>query len=89
MNKQGIKIVRIAMIAGLLASNSQMPAAGSPTDEDTTPVTQCDNLPVTASIEVFSNAQTDAVCKEMLRILEGVTVTDIRTFFESRLPPVC
>jgi hypothetical protein len=63
----------------LLAAISQT-AAERPGDEDRTPVTRCDDLPSKTSIEVFSKVETAAVCKEMLRILEGVTVTDLRNF---------
>ncbi len=76
-----MKIIRTALTAGLLlAAMSRMAAAGAAADEDRTPVMQCDNLPLTASIEVFTKTQTVAVCKEMLRVLEGVTISDLRSF---------
>jgi hypothetical protein len=47
---------------------------------DQTPITQCEELPSSASIEVFSRSETTAICREVLRILEGVTVDDLRSF---------
>ncbi|MFY9640502.1 MAG: hypothetical protein WA384_13890 [Rhodomicrobium sp.] len=48
--------------------------------ERKTPITKCENLPYSASIETFTNSQTTVVCREMLRVLEGVTVEDLKTF---------
>jgi hypothetical protein len=45
-----------------------------------TPITQCENLPPSTSIEVFSNLTTIAVCREVLGILEGVTIENLRDF---------
>jgi hypothetical protein len=49
-------------------------------DNDLTPIETCENLPKTASIEVFTPRETAATCKEMLRIMEGITIADIRSF---------
>src|ERR1700732_4661268 len=62
-----------------LATPATAWAAGIP-DEDQTPVEQCENLPASASIGQLRAAETLAVCSEMTRILEGVTIGDLRTF---------
>jgi hypothetical protein len=41
---------------------------------------QCDSLPSAASIEVFTQSQTTAVCVQMLRVLDGVMAEDIAEF---------
>lgn len=75
-----MKALATILAAGLLFATISQTAAESPGDEDRTPVTRCDDLPSNASIEVFSKAETSAVCAEMLRILEGVTVADLHNF---------
>jgi hypothetical protein len=55
------------------------PAPAKP-DQDTTPVTQCENLPPSVSIDVFSWSKTTKVCREMLRVLDGVRHQDITMF---------
>jgi hypothetical protein len=57
-------------------------AAGNP-DEDRTPIEQCDTLPASASIKLLTNAETRMVCEEMLRILDGIVVADLREFSEA------
>ena len=49
-------------------------------DEDLSPVRDCDALPDGSSIEVFTRSDTARVCRQLLRVLEGVTVADLRTF---------
>ncbi len=55
-------------------------AHAAETMPDKTPVTQCDSLPPSAAIEVFSRSDAIPVCRQVLRVLEGVTVDDLRTF---------
>ena len=62
-----------------LATPATAWAADNP-DEDRTPIAQCDTLPGSGSIELLTNAETRMVCEEMLRILNGVTVADLREF---------
>jgi len=59
-----------------------MPFAGCAAEAapDKTPVTQCDSLPPSAAIEVFSRSDAIALCRQVLRVLEGVSVDDVRTF---------
>lgn len=66
-----------AVLALAIGSGEQAKAQTLP---DQTPVTRCENLPPSASIEVFGSAETTAVCREMLKILEGVTARDLRNF---------
>jgi hypothetical protein len=74
----GMKILQaVALTVGTMVGAG----ANAQTAADKTPVTQCDELPYSASISVFSRAETTAVCREVLRILEGVTVVDLQ-FFE-------
>ena len=49
-------------------------------DTSAAEATQCDSLPPSASIEVFSNAQTREICRAMLRVLDGVRAEDISGF---------
>jgi hypothetical protein len=44
------------------------------------PVTQCDKLPPSASIQEFSSADTVPLCREVLRVLQGVTIEDLLSF---------
>jgi len=53
-------------------------AADAPPDK--TPVTQCDSLPPSAAIGVFGRSDTIPVCRQVLRVLEGVSVDDLLTF---------
>jgi hypothetical protein len=53
--------------------------------DEAAPIVECESLPQTASIEGFSNAKTRAVCQEMLSILNGVTMYDLRRFSEYSL----
>ena len=46
---------------------------------DLTPVTQCNKLPYSASF-VFTISDTALVCREVLKVLEGVTVADLILF---------
>jgi hypothetical protein len=55
-------------------------AHAAETAPDKTPVTQCDTLPPSAAIEVFSRSDAIPLCRQVLRVLEGVTVDDLRTF---------
>ncbi len=69
--------VTVAALAAALTSSATR--AADP-DEDRTPLADCDTLPASASIEVFTNAQTRTVCQELVRILEGATISDLRGF---------
>jgi hypothetical protein len=70
-------IISIAAIASVLPSS--VARAGDP-DHDRTPLAQCDDLPSSAAIEVFSSVQALAVCREMVRILDSATISDLRSF---------
>ena len=52
-------------------------------DDNHTPVSQCDHLPADAQISVLSTTATRGVCEAMLRILDGVTIADVRYFSEA------
>jgi hypothetical protein len=70
-----------ALIAGLLCASAAIAEdAGDLADADLTEVGQCDALPPKASIMVFSWRDTTVVCREMIRVLEGVTISDVRSF---------
>jgi len=68
------------VIAVFLLVAVSFAARAAETAADQTPVTQCDGLPLTVSIEVFSKSDTVSLCRQALRVLEGVTVDDLRTF---------
>ncbi len=68
------------LILGVVFLSAQIARAETPSDNDPTVVTDCDKLPPSASIEVFSWRQTAAVCQQMTKILQGVRIKDIRTF---------
>ena len=55
-------------------------AAGQDPDQDTTLVARCDGLPPSVSIPVMSWSETTNVCREMLRVLEGVRRQDVTNF---------
>jgi len=49
--------------------------------QDTTPVTQCDGLPSSLSLDnAFSWSQTANICRQMLRTLDGIRRKDIANF---------
>jgi hypothetical protein len=76
-NRKLLALSAVIVIAATAAS--AVMAAGNP-DEDRTPIARCDSLPASASIEVFTAAQTRTVCAEMLRTLEEATIADLRSF---------
>jgi len=47
---------------------------------DPTPVTQCDKLPYSATFKYFSISDTQTVCREMAKVLEGFTIGDLIDF---------
>jgi hypothetical protein len=51
-----------------------------PTDSDMTVVKECEALPRSVTIVVMSSSDTLKVCREMLRVLEGVRNKDITMF---------
>jgi hypothetical protein len=51
--------------------------ADSAADQDATPVTECESLPYSVSIQVMSSSDTMKVCREMARVLEGIRRKDI------------
>ena len=66
-SKLKIAIVLLAMMTTMAQTSVQERTS------DPTPVTQCNKLPLSASTAVFfSISDTAAVCREMLKVLEGV-----------------
>ncbi len=55
-------------------------AADSAAEHDLTPVVDCHGLPPSVSIQVISWSDTEKVCGEMTRVLEGVRRKDITNF---------
>lgn len=55
-------------------------ASDDPADKDPTPIENCANLPPSASIDVFSWRETEVVCKRILRVVDGLRISDIRYF---------
>ena len=70
-----MRIIAACTLAFFAAS-----AHAAETAPDQTPITQCDSLPPSAAIEVFSRSDAIPLCRQVLRVLEGVTVDDLRTF---------
>src|SRR5579862_6843954 len=68
--------LRLWLMVCVLATPTMSVAAETP---DTTAVKGCDNLPASASIEVSSWSDTAKICREMLKVLEGVTIHDLQT----------
>jgi hypothetical protein len=64
----------------LALSNVVAQAADADRDRDTTPVTKCEELPPSVSIEVMSPSDTTKICREMARVLEGIRHKDITSF---------
>jgi hypothetical protein len=80
MRQQGVSSL-IAYSSLLLCLIAILPAKYVKAQQaDQTPVSDCRSLPQSASIEVFSNSEAASVCREVLRIFEGVSANDIRTF---------
>ena len=77
-------LMKISIVFLLMA----MPFAAhaAETAPNKTPVTQCDSLPPSAAIEVFSRSDAIPLCRKVLRVLEGVTVDDLRTFENAAYP---
>jgi len=63
------------LFPALAALSLAFPVAARAADS----VTSCDHLPISDQIEVFSPRDTMAVCREMLRVMEGVSVDDLIT----------
>ena len=74
-----MKIVHAWLLVGLLTI-SALQAEAQNSSEDMSSVSSCDSLPQSASIEVFGPSDTKLVCREMLRILEGVKINDLQSF---------
>ena len=68
------------LATAFLLAAAPFAAHAAETAPDKTPVTQCDSLPPSAAIEVFSRSDAIPLCRQVLRVLEGVTVDDLRTF---------
>src|ERR1700722_19014387 len=88
-NKKTMKRKLLAAALALLMTSGAAAYADDAADRDTTPVTKCnpkirstdtEGLPPSVSIEVYSWSDTEKVCYEMLRVLEGVRNKDITRF---------
>jgi hypothetical protein len=73
------KLITAVLIfaAAIMASAGTIKAE---TASSQTPITQCENIPYEYQIEVFTREDTKSVCREMLKVLEGVTLEDLRMF---------
>jgi hypothetical protein len=71
-------LIAIAAAAAMVPAGAWAAIAAGEPDEDRTPIEQCNNLPASESIEEFTHAETQAICSEMLRVLEGVMIADLR-----------
>jgi hypothetical protein len=68
----------LAALALLMTCGAAL--ADTDADQDTTPITQCEGLPPSVSISVMSWSDTTKVCREMMRVLEGIRRKDITNF---------
>jgi hypothetical protein len=49
-------------------------------EADLTPIADCDQLPPSAVIEQMSNSSAVPICREAMKVLDDVTVEDVRNF---------
>src|SRR5262249_27405161 len=75
-----MKLATAITAAILLASGAAQASDDSATASDRTPVSDCESLPASASIVVFSTTDTRSVCTQTLRVLENLTVGDLQMF---------
>lgn len=68
------------IICSVIFLSTQIAWAEPSSDNDITVVMDCDKLPPSASIEVFSWRETARACQQMTKILQGVRIKDIRNF---------
>ncbi len=67
-----------AFIFGFLQANV-VPAIAEDANNDR-PIVSCDDLTITDIIKQLSRSDTVKICREMLKVLEGVKVSDVREF---------
>jgi hypothetical protein len=73
-------ILRMAVSLSLLATVQVHVAAADDADNDATAVAQCEGLPPSVTIPVMTGSDTTRICREMVRVLEGVRRKDVTTF---------
>jgi hypothetical protein len=73
-------ILTMAVSLSLLAAVQVHVAVADDADGDTTAVAQCDGLPPSVTIAVMTGSDTTRICREMVRVLEGVRRKDVTTF---------
>jgi hypothetical protein len=73
-------ILTMAVSLSLLAAVQVHVAVADDADGDTTAVAQCEGLPPSVTIPVMTGSDTTRICRDMMRVLEGVRRKDITTF---------
>lgn len=68
-----MRVLGISLLA--IIATCAVAEAASPS-----PVAQCESLPSTANWGPFSTSDVVPLCRQVLRVLEGVTVDDLLTF---------
>jgi hypothetical protein len=72
-----VRFILMALSVALLASSPARAAVADDADNDTTPVAQCEELPHSVSVREMAWSDTTAVCREMMRVMDGVRHKDI------------
>jgi len=67
-----------AFMFGVLQANA-VPAMAEDANNDRL-IVSCDDLTITDTIEQLSRSDTVTICREMLKVLEGVKVSNVREF---------
>ena len=67
-----------ALMFAVLQANV-VPAVAEDANNDR-PIVSCDDLTITDTIEQLSRSDTVTICREMLKVLEGVKVSNVREF---------
>jgi hypothetical protein len=73
-------ILMMAASLSLLAAVQVHVAVADDADGDTTAVAQCEGLPPSVTIPVMTGSDTTRICRDMMRVLEGVRRKDITKF---------
>jgi hypothetical protein len=72
-----MRFILMALSVALLASSPAGAAVADDADNDTTSVAQCEELPHSVSVREMAWSDTTAICREMMRVMDGVRHKDI------------
>lgn len=71
-----MRFILMALSVALLASSPAGAAVADDADNDTTSVAQCERLPHSVSVREMASSDTTAICREMMRVMDGVRLKE-------------